>query len=434
MQFIDRCQLKLIAGNGGDGIIAWRREAHYDKGGPAGGSGGKGGNIILVADHNQSTLLSLKYSKIVRASNGDNGKPDLASGQNGMDKYIKVPIGTTVYDELTNDVIVDLVRDKQEYVICHGGKGGRGNAAFKSSTLRAPNLYELGDEGEEKTVRLELKYLANIGIVGYPNAGKSTLISKLSNAKPKIANYQFTTLVPILGIVEHNDKRLVFADIPGLIENASEGYGLGHDFLRHVERCEVLIHLISMNPIDHDDVIDAYEKIMTELRKYSQLLVNKKMLVVANKMDVDGAIENFNKLRSYLAKKKIDISSISAINGDVNSLVDRVFELYEKTLSTTTETNPFSIPMVAEKVYYYDGEKPIDDDPLDVTKDGENRWIVSSKKLTYWFKKIPQTTLDNITRLGQKIKSLGVEDQLKSMGAEPNDVIVICDYEYLIDE
>ncbi|MDC4163418.1 GTPase ObgE [Mycoplasma sp. T363T] len=434
MQFIDRCQLKLIAGNGGDGIIAWRREAHYDKGGPAGGSGGKGGNVILVADHNQSTLLSLKYSKIIRASNGDNGKPDMSSGQNGEDKYIKVPIGTTVYDEDTNEIIVDLVRDKQEFIICNGGKGGRGNAAFKSSTLRAPNLYELGDEGEIRSVRLELKYLANVGIVGYPNAGKSTLISKLSNAKPKIANYQFTTLIPILGMVELNNKRLVFADIPGLIENASEGYGLGHDFLRHVERCEVLIHLISMNPFDHDNVIDAYEKIMTELKKYSQLLVNKKMLVVANKMDAEGAIENFNKIREYLAKKDIDIRPISAINGDVGNLINRVFNLYEKTLNTSNDDNPFSTPSVVEKVYHYDGEKAIDDDPLDVTRDGENRWIVSSKKLTYWFKKIPQTTLDNITRLGQKIKAIGVEDQLKSMGAKPNDVIVICDYEYLIDE
>lgn len=433
MQFIDRCQIKLIAGNGGDGIIAWRREAHYDKGGPAGGSGGKGGNIILVADHNQSTLLSLKYSKIIRASNGDNGKPDLSSGQNGMDKYVKVPIGTTVYDEQTNEVIVDLIRDKQEYIICHGGKGGRGNAAFKSSILRAPNLYELGDEGEEKTVRLELKYLANVGIVGYPNAGKSTLISKLSNAKPKIANYQFTTLVPILGIVENNDKRLVFADIPGLIENASEGYGLGHDFLRHVERCEVLIHLISMNPLDHDDVIDAYEKIMTELRKYSQLLVNKKMLVVANKMDVEGASENFNKLRSYLAKKGIDISSISAINGDVNNLVDRVLIFIKNLINNNWNQSVFD-PDGCWKSLLLRWWKTIDDDPLDVIKDGENRWIVSSKKLTYWFKKIPQTTLDNITRLGQKIKSLGVEDQLKKMGAKPNDVIVICDYEYLIDE
>lgn len=205
--------------------------------------------------------------------------------------------------------------------------------------------------------------------MGYPNAGKSTLISKLSNAKPKIANYQFTTLVPILGIVENNDKRLVFADIPGLIENASEGYGLGHDFLRHVERCEVLIHLISMNPLDHDDVIDAYEKIMTELRKYSQLLVNKKMLVVANKMDVEGASENFNKLRSYLAKKGIDISSISAINGDVNNLVDRVL-IFIKNLINNNWNQLFD-PDGCWKSLLLRWWKTIDDDPLDVIKDGK---------------------------------------------------------------
>lgn len=431
MHFIDSCELKLCAGNGGNGIVAWRREAHYDKGGPAGGSGGDGGDIILMADHNESSLSHLKYVKLVKASDGENGKADLGSGHNGEPKIIKVPIGTTVTDLDTNKLIADLIHDGQKFIVCHGGKAGRGNAAFKSPILRAPALYENGDLGEIKNVKLDLKYLANVGIVGFPNAGKSTLISKLSNAKPKIANYQFTTITPVLGVVEYKKQRLVFADVPGLIEKASEGYGLGHHFLRHVERCEILVHLISLNPNDHEDIVLAYQQIMNELKKYSQLLINKKMLIVANKSDVPGADQQYEKLKKYL--KNIPIIKISALNKDLSNLVEKVFDLYNH-VKNSFGVNKFNQPMELQRLYTYNPSDAVDNDPLNVSRDELGRWIVSSKKLDYWFHKIPQTTTDNTTRLGQKIKSIGVEDHLKSMGAKPNDTIVICGYEFLIDE
>ncbi|WP_033160129.1 GTPase ObgE [Mycoplasmoides alvi] len=433
MQFVDYCEIELCAGNGGNGIVAWRREAHYDKGGPAGGNGGNGGNIILVASHNTASLLNLKYTKKIKADDGENGKPDLGFGKNGEDKYINVPVGTTVVDFETGKLLIDLVYENQEFIICHGGKGGRGNAAFKSPTLRAPTMYENGDLGEKKRVKLELKYLANVGILGFPNAGKSTLISKLSNAKPKIANYQFTTLVPVLGVVEFNNQKLVFADIPGLIEKASEGYGLGHHFLRHVERCEILIHLISLNPMDHDDICLAHDQIMTELKKYSQLLINKKMIIVANKNDVDGANERLNQLQKYL--KNINIISISAINGNLSNLIETVFNLYNQTFQLS-EASSFNKPINVNRLYSYENNSNDNqnDDILDVTRDNLGRWLVNSKKLDYWFRKIPQTTIDNISRLGQIIKAIGVEDSLKAMGAKPNDVIVISGYEFLIDE
>ena len=432
MQFIDQCELKLSAGSGGNGVVAWRREAHYDKGGPAGGNGGNGGHVILVADHNIASLINLKYVKHVRAEDGENGKPDLGFGRNGQTKIIKVPVGTTVTDVDTNEIIVDLIHHQQEFVICSGGRGGRGNAAFKSPTTRAPSMYENGDLGQERNVKLELRYIANVGIVGFPNAGKSTLISKLSNAKPKIANYQFTTLVPVLGIVSYQNQKLVFADVPGLIEKAAEGYGLGHHFLRHVERCEILIHLISLDANDHDDVCLAHDQIINELKKYSQLLINKKMLVVANKNDAPGAAERLAKLRRHLPK--VDIISISAINNDLANLVPKVFETYNKT-SQAIGANRFNQPINAERLYRYDENEDVaSHDPLNVSRDELGRWLVSSKRLDYWFRKIPQTTIDNIARLGQIIKAIGVEENLKAMGAKPNDVIVICGYEFLIDE
>lgn len=435
MQFVDFCKIKLNAGSGGNGVVAWRREAHYDKGGPAGGNGGNGGDIILVADHNVSSLFELKYVKHISAEDGENGKPDMGFGANGMSKIIKVPIGTTVTDLDTNELIVDLLHDGQQCIVCHGGKGGRGNAAFKSPTSRAPTMYENGDYGESRNIKLELKYLANVGILGFPNSGKSTLISKLSNARPKIANYQFTTLVPVLGVVEYKNQKLIFADIPGLIEDASKGRGLGHNFLRHVERCEILIHLISLDPTDHEDICLAYDQIIKELKKYSQLLLNKKMLVVANKNDVLDAKKNLLKLKKHIPN--IPIISISAINNELSNLIPKVFEIYNETWKNISISKINNEPNVIERLYTYENEKDNDisnNDPLNVMRDELDRWIVNSKRLDYWFHKIPQTTIDNVARLGKIIKAIGVEDNLKKMGAKPNDVIVICGYEFLIDE
>lgn len=430
MAFVDLCQIKLCAGKGGAGVVAWRREAHYDKGGPAGGNGGDGGDIIIRADHNEPSLAHLKYVKLIQADDGENGKPDMGFGKNAKPKIIRVPVGTTITDVQSGILVVDLIHDQQEFVVCHGGKGGRGNAAFKSPQMRAPSMYENGDHGEVKDVKLELRYLANVGIVGFPNVGKSTLISQLSNARPKIANYRFTTLTPVLGVVEYNNTRLVFADVPGLIEDAAAGNGLGHHFLRHIERCEILIHLVSLDPIDYPDPCVAYDQIMHELTKYSQLLVNKKMLVVANKADVLNAEGRLKKLQAHLPQ--MEIIAISAMKGQLQNIKERTFALYEQ-VKNQTGPNHFNLPMAFSRNYVYNPEASVDNDPLEVKKDGPHRWLIASRKLTYWFQKIPQTTLDNIHRLGQIIRAIGVEDQLKAMGAQPNDVIVIDGYEFLID-
>ncbi|WP_462217882.1 GTPase ObgE [Mycoplasmoides genitalium] len=433
MAITDYCECRFTAGNGGNGIIAWKREAHYDKGGPGGGNGGNGGNVILQADHNCDSLFFLKNKKHLFAEDGQNGKPDLAHGKNGSDLLIKVPIGTTVKNLENNSVLVDFVHDKQSFILCFGGKGGKGNAAFKSPIMRAPNLYENGDKGEILNVSLEVKYLANVGIVGFPNSGKSTLISKLSNAKPKIANYRFTTLIPVLGVVKYQNNSLVFADIPGLIENASEGSGLGHDFLRHIERCEILIHLISLDPVDNDDPCKAYLQIMDELSKYSPLLVKKKMLVVANKIDVNEGEKRFKKLEKFLQKKSISVLKISALKKELGNLLDRVFELYNKTISQFG-ANKFNLPMELEKHYVFQNTNENNNDPLNIEKDSLNRWIVNCKRLRYWFDKIPQTTLDNIRRLGNKIKEIGIEDQLKSVGAKKGDIIFFDGCEFVIND
>lgn len=327
MQFVDECVLTLKAGNGGNGVVSWRREAHYPEGGPWGGDGGNGGSIILIGDHNINTLFDLRNKKNIFAQNGENGQTKMATGRNGQDYLIKVPLGTSVYDFDTNELITDILKSGQTYEICKGGKGGRGNAFFKSSFNKAPTLFENGDIGEERKVFLKLKYVADVGIIGFPNAGKSSLVTALTNARPRIANYQFTTLVPILGTTKINDKDIVFADIPGLIEGASEGKGLGHDFLKHIERCQILIHLISLNEYDNEDLFKAYQLINNELEKFNDQLTKKKMLVVLNKCDLSY---DENKVKDFLKKSKLkNILLISTKDKtNLDELKQEVYKIY----------------------------------------------------------------------------------------------------------
>jgi GTP-binding protein len=241
--------------------------------------------------------------------------------------YIKLPLGTSIYDSDTNELLADILESGQTYVVCQGGKAGHGNAFFKSSFNRAPTLYENGDAGEEKNITLKLRFLADVGLVGLPNAGKSTLVNQISNAKPRIANYQFTTLIPVLGVVNIKDHKLVFADMPGLIEGAAKGKGLGHDFLKHIERCQIFIHLISLNPIDSDDVVKSYKIVTNELKKYSKELLKKPIIIVANKIDTEGAKENLEKLKKSIKK---NIFVISAKNNEgVNELLNEIYKEYD---------------------------------------------------------------------------------------------------------
>ncbi len=299
MKFIDKAKIHVKAGDGGNGCVAWRREKFVPMGGPAGGNGGKGGDVILKADSRLQTLMDFKYTKHFKAKRGQHGSGSNKHGKKGEDLILRVPVGTVVKDAETGEIIADLVKDGQEVVVARGGKGGRGNAAFKTSTNQAPDYAEEGEKGEEKWIELELKLLADVGIIGFPNAGKSTLISVLSNAKPKIADYPFTTLSPVLGVVQLDiGKSLVLADIPGLIEGASKGAGLGHEFLRHIERTKFLLHVIDISDFREMEPLEAFEKINKEMEEYSPELIKKPQIIIGNKIDIlsdKSQIEEFKK-------------------------------------------------------------------------------------------------------------------------------------------
>ena len=303
--FIDEVSLKVIAGKGGDGCTSFLREKYVPLGGPDGGNGGKGGSIIFKADKGLRTLVDLRYNKILKADNGEMGRGRNQTGSSALDKVIMVPIGTTVKDKSTNLIICDLTKDGQECVIAKGGRGGKGNAAFMTNKNKAPYTSELGEPGEEKDIQVELNLLADVGLVGFPSVGKSSIISVISAAKPKIADYHFTTLIPNLGVVKADDYSFVVADLPGLIEGASEGVGLGDKFLKHVRRCKIICHVLDMAQVDGRDVIEDYKIIRNELKKYDEHLYNKKEIIVANKMDLESSKENLERFKKEFPDKEI---------------------------------------------------------------------------------------------------------------------------------
>jgi GTP-binding protein len=317
MKFVDEVRIKVKAGDGGNGAVAFRREKYVDKGGPSGGDGGNGGSIIFRATEQLTTLLDFRYQQHYAARNGQHGMGSDMNGKGSDDLVLDCPVGTVVRDEAGNE-LVDLSVAGQTFVVAKGGRGGLGNINFATSTRQTPRFAQDGTPGEEKELTLELKLLADVGIVGFPNAGKSTLISRVSRARPKVADYPFTTLVPNLGVVPYKDKKsFVMADIPGLIEGASEGAGLGHQFLRHVERCRVLVHLVDLSAvIEGRDPVKDFDAINTELAKYSPVLATKPMLVVANKLDVPDAREALPRFVQTMAKRQIAVLELSGATGD----------------------------------------------------------------------------------------------------------------------
>ncbi len=334
--FIDKAKIYVKAGDGGNGCVAFHREKFVPMGGPSGGDGGKGGDVIIVADSHLQTLMDFKYKKHYKAQKGQHGQGGNKKGKDGEDLIIKVPVGTVVKDAQTGEVLADLVEDGQSVVVAKGGKGGKGNAAFKTSTNQAPMTAEPGEKGEEKWIELELKLLADVGIIGFPNTGKSTLISILSKAKPKIADYPFTTLTPVLGVLQLDvNDFLILADIPGLIEGASEGLGLGHEFLRHIERTKFLIHLIDVSDFRERDPIEAFNIINKELENYSPNLVKKPQIVVANKIDALSDKSLIENLEKYFTQKGYPFVAVSLITKEgvdklINILRDKKREWIEK--------------------------------------------------------------------------------------------------------
>ncbi|MDW7668472.1 MAG: GTPase ObgE [Bacillota bacterium] len=418
--FVDYAKIELKAGDGGNGAVAFRREKYEPMGGPAGGDGGNGGNIIFKVDERKRTLMDFKYKRIIKADNGENGRNKNRFGKNAEDIILNVPKGTIIRDEETNRVIADLVKIDQEFVIAKGGRGGRGNTKFKSSTRRSPRFAEPGRKGEELTVILELKLIADVGLVGFPNVGKSTLLSKISSAKPKIDNYHFTTLKPNLGVVHLDDeKSFVVADIPGLIEGASKGTGLGHDFLRHIERTKILAHVIDASGFEGRDPLEDFNKINKELRNYSEILSKKKQIIVLNKIDI---IQDENQIQNLKNKfdNKYDIYEISAISG--KNLKELLYKLYEEVLITEDEVTFYE--EVDYKVYK---EKEVD--TINVRREND-KYIADG----YFLERLVDSTnfsdYESLKHFQKVLKDKKVIERLEKLGAKEGDTVSVCGIEF----
>ena len=428
MSFIDIAKLRVKAGKGGDGIVAFRREAHVPLGGPFGGDGGKGGSIIFEVDTNKTTLLDFKYTRLLTAESGGNGKSKKMRGADGKDKVVAVPLGTIVRNLETGTIIADLTNVGQRAVICKGGLGGRGNFSFKSSRNPAPDFAERGEEGEEFDIEVELKLLADVGLVGFPSVGKSTILSVVSSAKPEIADYPFTTLTPKLGVVNVGDGRsFVMADLPGLIEGASQGRGLGHEFLKHVERCRVIIHVIDMGNITGRDVVEDYKTINQELETYKLNLMQRPQIVVANKMDEEGVIENLKKLK--IAYPDIEIfETVSLINEGLQPVLYRAADLLDVTdpfpLQDNEEETEFGV------VYKFVPEP----EPFTIKNLGNGKWSLEGDRVTKLFRRTNFENPEEVMRFAVSLKKMGVNDAFLERGAQVNDEVYIEDYVFEITE
>ena len=418
MQFIDKVKLKLKAGNGGNGIVAFKREKYNPLGGPSGGDGGSGGSIIFKVDTNKSTRRDLRFSKTIRAEDGENGKTNNMYGASRDDVIVKVPLGTIVKDLDEDEVIADLNTVDAEEVICQGGKGGKGNFHFKSSRNNAPDYCTLGTPGEERNVLVELKLLADVGLVGLPSVGKSTLLSVVSNARPEIADYPFTTLKPQLGMVRIGDSSFVMADLPGLIEGASQGKGLGHEFLKHIERCRLIIHVLDMG---REDPISDYEIINEELRKYPGNLGERPQIVVANKMDLDNAEENLRLFKEKYPDLEV-FETTTLINEGLTPVLYRAKDLLKE-----TPQFPLYDPRKAEQkvVYKYEEAKP-----FEIFNEGNGVWRVEGDRISRLFAGTDFKDEDSVLRFSRALSNMTLDDALRERGCRNGDQVFIQDYSF----
>jgi len=417
MKFLDKAKIRVVSGHGGNGMVAWRREKYVDKGGPAGGDGGRGGDIYFIGDENMSTLLDFKIKSVYKAECGENGASKGMHGACAKDLFIRVPLGTLVRDMKTGNVIADITENEKKVLIAKGGRGGRGNARFATAQKRAPQFCEPGEPGIERTLELELKLIADIGLLGMPNAGKSTFISAVSSAKPKIADYPFTTLVPNLGVVKNDDGSYVVADIPGLIEGASEGVGLGHEFLRHVERCRFLIHIVDLTS---ENPVRNYEIINSELKKHSERLADLYQIVVLNKID---SISDEDKERYEKEFKKFnkDVFLISAVTREnLNELLYFVGQKVDEIPKPVFDID------IEEDIGAFDN----DDSSFEVTKLDKETYLISGGKLNRLAKVTDSRNTEQIVRLQNIMKSMGVFDILKTKGLKNGDTVILNQLEF----
>ena len=417
--FVDEVMVEVEAGRGGDGCMAFRREKYVAMGGPFGGNGGKGGDVIFKADEGLKTLVDLRYQKKIKATPGMNGEGKNKNGRNADDLVIKVPVGTTVRDDDTGMVIADLVKTGEEVIVASGGRGGRGNVTLATRSNPCPSFCERGEPGEVRNIKVELHMLADVGLVGLPSVGKSTILSKVTNANPKIASYHFTTLSPNLGVVVCKNGSFVMADLPGLIEGASTGIGLGHKFLKHIERTKIIAHIIDMSGMEGRDPYEDYVAIRKELGEFSSKLLEKKEVIIANKMDVLGAIDN---LKEFKKKVDVPIYEVSAINNqgldevmvDLVSLVDSI------------KDEPLFKEKVQEKhvLYKFKVEKP-----YTIVREGK-AFVIKGATVEKIFKMINFNTDESIERFARKLRKMGVDEELEKMGIQEGDIVKVLDYEF----
>lgn len=419
--FYDQAKIYVKGGDGGAGAVAFRREKYVPEGGPAGGDGGRGGNVVFVADEGLRTLADFRYKRHYKADRGEHGQGKNMHGKGAEDLFVRIPTGTLVKDQDTGEVLADLIEHGQKVIVAKGGRGGRGNARFMSNTNKAPTLAENGEPGEEHYLTLELKLLADVGLVGFPNVGKSTIISQVSAAKPKIADYHFTTLVPNLGVVELEDGySFVMADIPGLIEGAHTGAGLGHEFLRHTERTRLILHVLDISGSEERDPLEDYKIIQDELLKYSPELAKRPMIVVANKMDIPGAEDNLKRLQDLLGSE-IEVFSVSAATGEgLKPLIYRIAQL----LPEIPAPEIFAHKDEQHKVTHVEPEER-----FRISQE-DGVFIVSGKEIERHVKMTLFESEEGVYRFQMILKTMGIDDALRAEGIRAGDKVKIAEMEF----
>ena len=418
--FLDEVTVELIAGNGGNGCMAYRREKYIEMGGPYGGNGGKGSNIIFKADEGLNTLIDLRYRRVIKGEKGANGLGKGMTGKSAPDVIVKVPVGTVITDQETGLIIGDLTKHGEEVIVATGGRGGKGNMALATRTNLCPSYAENGEPGETRKVKVELKLLADVGLVGMPSVGKSTFISDISASRPKIAAYHFTTLSPNLGVVKTKDNRsFVVADLPGLIEGASLGEGLGDQFLKHIERTRVIAHIVDMGSAEGRDPIEDYKIINNELANFKTNLLNKKQIVIANKMDLPGALEN---LERFKREVNVEVYPISAVTKEgIDQVLYRLADILDE-----VKKEPLYDEEKFEShiLYKFEEEKP-----FEITNE-DGVWVIKGEKVEKILKMTKFQTDESILRFANKLRKLGIDDKLRELGASDGDTIRILDLEF----
>ena len=429
--FLDEVKIFVRSGDGGNGLVAFRREKYVPKGGPAGGDGGRGANVVFIVDGGLRTFRDYRYQKKFVAPNGENGMSKGMHGRKSKDLYLKVPPGTVIRDTDTGEVLADLVEHEQEVIVARGGRGGRGNCRFATPSNPAPEIAENGEPGEERNLTLELKLMADVGLVGFPSVGKSTLLSITSKAKPKIADYHFTTLAPNLGVVETKDHRsFVMADLPGLIEGASQGVGLGHQFLRHIERTKVIVHVIDMSATDGRDPYEDYKVINAELGEYNMRLLERPQVVVANKMDIPVASENLVEFKKRLAEdgEDVDIVEISAFTrNNIDNLLYKISDILDNTDPNMLYELDTEEESMENRVIYKHKPK---DETFKITRDDTGAYVVSGPGIERAFLMTDFNRDASVRRFAQQMRSMGVDDALRERGCKNGDTVKILKGEF----